>query len=111
VPPMFEEDLYTTPTKRDVPRIPFGRLLEAGLLRPGDTLHLNKNGQTARVAADGTLRSGEQSGSIHSLGAKLLGLPALNGWEHWFYHDKESGELLPIDQLREALRNQKSEIG
>ncbi len=107
MPPMFEEDVYTTPTKRDVPRIPFGRLLEEGLLQPGETLYLNKNGQTARVHADGTLDAEEQIGSIHSLGARLLGLPALNGWEHWFYKDKESGELLPIDRLRERLRSEK----
>jgi modification methylase len=67
---------------------------------------LNKNGHTARVAADGTIRAGDQSGSIHSLGAKLLGVPALNGWEHWFYRDADSGEILPIDRLRERLRGE-----
>jgi modification methylase len=106
VPPMFDEELYSTPTKRDAPRIPFGRLLEAGLLRPGDTLYLDKNGQTARVAADGTLHSEDQSGSIHSLGAKLLGLPALNGWEHWYYWDEDKGEKVLIDKLRERLRGE-----
>jgi DNA modification methylase len=104
VPPMFEEKLYVTPSKRSAPRIPFGRLLEEGLLQVGDTLYLNKNGHTARVAADGTLRSGELSGSIHLVGATLLGVPALNGWEHWFYRDCDSGELVAIDELRERLR-------
>ncbi len=108
MPPALEEDLYITTTKRDAPRIPFGRLLEAGLLQPGDTLYLNKNGNSARVAADGTLHAGDQFGSIHSLGAKLLGVPTLNGWEHWFYRDNETGELQSIDSLRERVRNERS---
>lgn len=104
VPPKYEEALYTTKTKRDAPRVPFGILLEAGLLQPGDTLYLDKTRATAQVAADGTLRSGDITGSIHAVGARLLGLPALNGWEHWYYRD-ESGQLLPIDNLRAKVRD------
>jgi modification methylase len=96
-----------TPSKRSAPRIPFGRLLEEGLLQPGDTLYLNRNGHAAKVAGDGTLRSGELSGSIHAVGAALLGVPTLNGWEHWFYRDSASGELLAIDNLREKLRGER----
>lgn len=103
-PPPFEQELYTTPTRRNAPRIPFGRLLETGLLQPGDTLHLDKNGLTARVAADGSLHTGEQTGSIHSLGARLLCVHTLNGWEHWYYKDALTGEMLPIDRLRDKLR-------
>jgi len=108
-PPAYEEAFYVTPTRREGLRIPFGRLLEEGLLRPGDALYLNRNGQTARVAADGTLRAGDRTGSIHALGAQLLGVPALNGWEHWFYKDEASGELRLIDTLREMLRSRKAE--
>jgi DNA modification methylase len=97
------EELFTTPSKRTAPRVPFGRLLEAGLLKPGDTLYLDKSKGTAQVAADGSLRANGRSGSIHKLGAALLGLPALNGWEHWYYRDS-AGALRPIDDLRERLR-------
>jgi modification methylase len=100
----FQERVFTTPSKRNAPRIPFGNLLEAGLLRPGDTLYLDKTKATAQIAADGTLQAGEIRGSIHSVGARLLGVPALNGWEHWHYKDAQSGELLPIDNLRAQLR-------
>jgi modification methylase len=103
-PAPFEESLFVTKSKRDAERVPFGNLLEAGLLQPGDTLYLDKIKGAARVAADGTLRAGELSGSIHAVGAGMLGLPALNGWEHWYYRDPESGELLPIDHLRERIR-------
>jgi site-specific DNA-methyltransferase (adenine-specific) len=104
VPPVFDEALLTTQSKRDASRVPFGNLLEAGLLQPGETLYLDKTKGTAQVAADGTLRAGEISGSIHKVGAQLLGLPALNGWEHWYYRDGESGELVVIDTLRGKIR-------
>ncbi|MEO8287903.1 MAG: DNA methyltransferase [Chloroflexota bacterium] len=104
VPVPYDQALFTTPTRRTAPRIPFGRLLEEGLLQPGDTLYLNKNGHTARVVADGTIHSGNLTGSIHSVGARLLNVPTLNGWDHWFYRDTTSGELVAINMLREQLR-------
>ena len=104
VTPTSDPSLLTSLSRRNAPRIPFGNLLEAGLLQPGDTLYLDKTKATAKVAADGTLRAGHVSGSIHRIGAQLLGLPALNGWEHWYFRDAESGELLTIDTLRERLR-------
>ncbi|HYO51110.1 MAG TPA: DNA methyltransferase [Chloroflexia bacterium] len=103
-PAPFQETLFITPSKRNAPRIPFGNLLEAGLLQPGDTLYLDQTKATAQIAADGTLQAGEIRGSIHSVGARLLGVPALNGWEHWHYKDAQSGQLLPIDNLRTRLR-------
>lgn len=104
VPATFDEAAFATRSKRDAPRIPFGNLIEAGLLHPGDTLYLDKTKATATVHADGTMRSGNFTGSIHQVGAHLLGTPALNGWEHWYYRDGESGELVVIDRLRERLR-------
>jgi DNA modification methylase len=104
VPPPLQEALYVTESKRTAPRVPFGTLLEAGMVQPGDTLYLDKTKATAQVAADGTLCANGHSGSIHKLGALLLGVPALNGWEHWYYRDAESGELLVIDVLRDKLR-------
>lgn len=103
-PPEAPIELFTTPRGRATARIPFGRVLEAGLLRPGDTLYLDKNKHTALVTADGSLRSGSATGSIHSLGARLLGVATLNGWEHWYYSDPVTGQLAPIDDLRERLR-------
>lgn len=105
VPPLFDEANFITRSKRQAPRIPFGNLLEAGLLQPGDTLYLDKSKAAAQVQADGTLRSDDTTGSIHRLGAHLLGLPALNGWEHWYYRDTQSGELRQIDELREKMRH------
>lgn len=109
IPPLIEDELYITRSRRDAPRIPFGNLLEVGLLQPGDILYLDKNKGTAQVAADGTLHAGDLQGSIHRVGATLLGLPELNGWEHWYYRDQESGELMVIDALREKVRRAKGQ--
>lgn len=103
-------------TKRTARRIPFGALLEAGLLRPGDSLYFDRRTDVAAtVLADGSLRvetpdSGIMRGSIHQVGALVGGLPACNGWERWYYRT-ESGELAVIDALRERLRRETSQPG
>ncbi|HST05422.1 MAG TPA: DNA methyltransferase [Chloroflexia bacterium] len=105
IPPDAPQQIFSTLKGRASVRIPFGRLLESGLLRPGDTLYLDRDKHAALVAADGTLHAGVATGSIHALGARLLGVASLNGWEHWYFRDPATGELAPIDNLREKLRS------
>jgi DNA modification methylase len=92
-------------TKRTAKRVPFGALLESGLLLPGQTLFFNKQrDKVATVLADGSLRlSDGERGSIHKMGARIGNLPACNGWEHWYY-ESEQGELVVVDSLREQFR-------
>ena len=91
------------PEKRRQPRIPIGALLEAGLLSPGQTLIFARKPEvTAILLADGQLRCGQLTGSIHSLARQLLdGAPA-NGWDLWLYEDH--GKKLAIDHLRHKIR-------
>jgi len=56
---------------RQQKRVPFGILLETGLLQPGQMLYFIRGGTTAIIQADGSLRCGTLSGSIHGL-AKIL---------------------------------------
>ncbi len=88
--------------KRDEKRIPFGTLVERGLLQPGDVLSDVTGRWTAKVRADGTLISAEARGSIHQVGAQVQGAPACNGWQFWYYRDR--GQRLPIDLLRQRVR-------
>ena len=88
--------------KRELPRIPFGSLVERGLLRPGEVLVDASRRFAARVRADGTVISAEHRGSIHSVGAQLQGAPACNGWAFW--HVERQGRLVLIDQLRQQAR-------
>ena len=61
--------------KRAEPRVPFGQLIERGMLEPGTVLFDHNRRYTARVRADGHLIArnpkGEQRGSIHQVGAAL----------------------------------------
>lgn len=88
--------------KRAEKRIPFGSLLEAGLLRPGAELTCAKGRQVAIVRADGSLAAGRHTGSIHKVGALVQGLEACNGWTYW--HVESAGTRQPIDVLRAELR-------
>jgi modification methylase len=95
------EALMVSASKRSEPRVPFGQLVERGLLRPGETL-VSPRGVAAKVRADGTLISGEAAGSIHQVGAALEGAPSCNGWTYWSF--LRDGVAVPIDLLRQQLR-------
>src|SRR3546814_10175244 len=55
VQPITDLELIDTPAKRSEPRIPFGWLIEHGLLEPGTVLHGPDKRWRAKVRADGTL--------------------------------------------------------
>ena len=99
-----DETLLEAPEPRRLPRLPFGALLEQGLLRPGQRLFfLGRRRQTARIRADGLLVCRGAAGSIHQVGSRLSGGAPCNGWTQWFFED-EDGETRPIDDLRQELR-------
>jgi modification methylase len=91
-----------TGSKRSEPRIPFGQIIEFGLLNPGDVLYRSKGDLSARVRADGSLSVDGHTGSIHKMGAMLEKAPACNGWTYW--HFKTDNGLAPIDVLRAKVR-------
>jgi modification methylase len=102
VQPADEDAIEVTLAKRQEPRIPFGWLVERGMLEPGETLYDPQRRHAARVRADGTLAARDVIGSIHQVGAALQGLPACNGWAFWCF--ERQGRLLPIELLRQKLR-------
>ena len=102
VRPIDDPDLVTTPSKRQEPRVPFGWLVERGLLEPGTLLYGPDKRWTAKVRADGTLVTADFTGSIHQAGAHVQGAPACNGWLFWNLNVE--GKLVPIDVLRQKLR-------
>ena len=103
----YEADLFQTPNPRKRRRVPFGHLVEAGLLLPGQKLYFEKEGQhPARVLADGAIEYNGQRGSIHQIARQIRNAPC-NGWDLWRYEDPQSGEWLPIDHLRKVFREQK----
>ena len=95
--------LEVTTSKRAEPRVPFGQLVERGMLRPGETL-TSPRGKAARVRADGTLVADDIKGSIHQVGAALEGAPSCNGWTYW--HFRKEGKPVSIDVLRQQIRSE-----
>ncbi|MDQ8757917.1 site-specific DNA-methyltransferase [Sphingosinicella sp. LHD-64] len=81
------------------PKVPFGAMIESGLIVPGSLMTDSKRRWQARVLADATLEHGGQQGSIHKIGAAVQGAPSCNGWTFW--HVEEAGTLMPIDTLRQ----------
>ena len=93
--------LEVSASKRAEPRVPFGQLVERGMLRPGEML-VSPRGKTAKVRADGTLVASDVKGSIHQVGAALEGAPSCNGWTYWSF--RREGRTVPIDVLRQQIR-------
>jgi modification methylase len=93
--------LEVTGSKRSEPRVPFGQVVERGMLRPGEEL-VGLRGHVAKVRADGTLTGKDMTGSIHQVGAAMEGAPSCNGWTYW--HFKRDGKMVPIDILRQQIR-------
>lgn len=96
------EALQTTTSKRAEPRVPFGQLVERGMLRPGEELFSANGRHKAKVRADGTLIAADKKGSIHQVGAACEKAPSCNGWTYWCF--KKEGERVPIDLLRQQIR-------
>jgi len=97
-----DAELVNAPAERDEKRIPFGTLVERGLIRPGAILFDARRRWTAKVRADGTVISADSRGSIHQVGAQVQGAPACNGWAFW--HIEHKGQSVPIDLLRQQIR-------
>ncbi|MFN3232433.1 MAG: site-specific DNA-methyltransferase [Alphaproteobacteria bacterium] len=99
----LEDDaIAVTESKRSQPRVPFGSVVERGLLKPGTLLFDPKRRHRAKVRADGSLVASDATGSIHRIGAHVQGASACNGWTFWHY--EKGGNLVPIDVLRQQIR-------
>ncbi|MDB5623933.1 MAG: site-specific DNA-methyltransferase, partial [Devosia sp.] len=67
-PGVFEALQSVTPKRKET-RIPFGSLVEQGMIEPGTQLFDLTKRYYAMVRADGSLVSGSHQGSIHKVGA------------------------------------------
>jgi DNA modification methylase len=94
-------EALTLPERRNQVRVPFGALLESGLLTAGQKLYFSKGKREAVVLSNGHIKCGKLTGSIHAVAKELTKTPA-NGWDAWMY--KEDGKLKAINELREKIR-------
>ena len=98
----IEDDyLDTIENNKHKPRIPFGSLVELGILKPGSILFDLKRGVNAKVMVDGSIKYKKIEGSIHKIAAKIIGAESCNGWTYW--HCKIGDSVVLIDDLRQRL--------
>ena len=97
------EDHYldTIKNNKSKPRIPFGSLVELGIVKPGMNVFDYNKKVNAKIMADGSIKYQNSEGSIHKVAAKIIGAESCNGWTYWHYNN--NGSLLPIDDLRQRL--------
>jgi len=97
------EDHYldTIKNNKSKPRIPFGSLIELGILEPGMTLFDSKKKYNAKIMADGSIKCKNSEGSIHKVAAGIMRTESYNGWTYWHYN--LDGAIVPIDHLRQRL--------
>ena len=102
-----EKELVITKNLKTELKVPFGNLLESGMLKIGSKLHDINKKHKAIIRADGSLLTDDKvEGSIHTVGAILQGHNACNGWQYWYY--EKNGKLESINTLREEIRNNKN---
>ena len=99
--PIKDNYLDTLQNNRSKPRIPFGSLVELGIVKPGMDIFDQKRKINAKIMADGSIKYQKSEGSIHKIAAKILGAESCNGWTYWHYN--MNGSIVPIDNLRQKL--------
>ena len=111
IPDIIDDTLYEPlPAKKAEPRIPFGSVIEHGLIKPGQKVFDVKKRFSAIVRADGSLKTGEYQGSIHQVGAKLQGIASCNGWTFWHIpvkkRRKSDPDMISLDDYRKKLKEE-----
>jgi modification methylase len=99
--PIDNDLLDTLKSNRSKPRIPFGSLVELGIIKPGTNIFDSKKKINAKIMVDGSIKYQQTEGSIHKVAAHILGAESCNGWTFWHY--KINGSIFPIDNLRQRL--------
>ena len=97
--PLDESAMKTMASRRSQPKVPFGALIESGMIVPGAVLTDTKRRWTARVLADASIEVNGTQGSIHKAGATVQNAPSCNGWTFW--HVEDGSALVPLDTLRQ----------
>jgi len=99
--PIEDDLLDTLKNNKSKPRIPFGSLVELGIIKPGMNIFDQKKRINAKIMADGSVKHKSEEGSIHKVAAKILGTESCNGWTYWHYNI--NGSIKPIDNLRQRF--------
>jgi site-specific DNA-methyltransferase (adenine-specific)/modification methylase len=98
-----ESHLDTLENNKSKPRVPFGSLVELGIIKPGSSIFDQKKKINAKIMVDGSIKHKESAGSIHKVAAKIMGTESYNGWTYWYCN--VGGSIVPINNLRQRFLN------
>ena len=98
-----ESSLDIIENNKSKPRVPFGSLVELGIIKPGTNIFDQNKKINAKIMIDGSVKYKESAGSIHKVAAKIMGAESYNGWTYW--HCNIDGSIVPIDSLRQRFLN------
>lgn len=94
----LKENLINMIIENKKPKIPFGNLIEKGLIKVGENLYSKDKQYKVIVLANASIQLNNKVGSIHSLSASILNKASNNGWNYWYV--KRENKLLLIDKIR-----------
>lgn len=94
-----DESLLNYKIEARPPKVPFGSLLETGMLSAGETLFSKDQKHTAKVLANASIEAKDGLvASIHKVSATMLNKQSNNGWTFWYV--KRKCNLVSINDLR-----------
>ena len=64
--------LDTLQNNKSKPRVPFGSLVELGIIKPGSSIFDQDKKINAKIMVDGSIKYGKSEGSIHKVAAKII---------------------------------------
>lgn len=100
----LEDGLLNYNIEKRPPKVPFGFLIEKGLIQIGEYLYDDKRLNTAKVLANGSLENNlGEANSIHKMAATLMQKQSYNGWNYW--NIERNGSLISINELRKKYIN------
>ena len=97
-----EKKYLTLELEKKPPRVPFGALIEKGMIKIGERIFSKDKKYYGIVQADSSIKNSIGVGSIHSLSAKMLNKQSNNGWTFWFV--ERENKIVSIDDLRQNYR-------
>ena len=103
VPKNFKHLIIREPKKKKLYRVSMQELVLKNYIKVGEVLYSKNNKISATVLADGSIKNGVGTGSIHKIGAIIRKTNSCNGWMYWYYKDADKMHL--IDEKRKKYRN------
>jgi site-specific DNA-methyltransferase (adenine-specific) len=93
--------LFMPNEPKDAKKVPFGMLIELGLIDVGQVLRMTGSDATAIITSNGDIKYNDSIGSIHIIASNIVG-HKVNGWEYWIL--RKGRELIPIKDIRMQAR-------